>query len=99
MNELFPAESVTMDSPRLAWMKRHGIITYRHCPGHGIETTWLAGFQEWWPNLSGIHFCAEETAHNGGSRIGEGNTEREALASLMTCWDARKAEMKLWNEE
>lgn len=26
MNELFPVESVTMDSPRLAWMKRHGLV-------------------------------------------------------------------------
>ena len=34
-NELFPAEAVTMDSPRLAWMKRHGLQVF-HTPIDGL---------------------------------------------------------------
>lgn len=101
--ELFAPEEVAMDSPKLAWMKRHGILTwydsgmregFRACPAE-----WFAGFQAWWPDKSGIDFFAHETAHNGDSRIGEGDSEEEALANLMTCWDARKIEMKLWHAE
>ena len=87
-----------MDSPRLAWMKRNGIITLYHAPGH-CPPTWFAGFQVWWPELRGVDFFAEETAHNGDSRLGEGDSEDEALASLMTCWDARKINLKLWHAE
>lgn len=97
-DELFSAESVAMDSPRLAWMKRHGIITFYHAPGH-CPPTWFAGFQCWRPGLTGIDFFATETAHNGDSRIGEGDTEDEALASLMTCGHARENKIRLWNEE
>ena len=96
--ELFPIESVRMDSPKLAWMKRHGIITLHHRPGH-CPATWLAGFQTWWPDLHGVHFFAEETAHNGDSRIGEGDTEDEALVSLLTCGEARRRGILHWHQE
>lgn len=93
---LFPVpESL---SPRLAWIKKHGIITYRHSTGHA-PATWFAGFQEWWPNKSGFDFFFEETANNGDSRVGEGDTEDDALANLLTCGDARAAGIRLWNEE
>lgn len=88
-----------MDSPRRAWMQRHGIITCYHAPGHGIPPTWFAGFQRWHPELSGVDFFAHETAHNGDSRIGEGDTADEALADLMTCSHARQNNIRLWNEE
>lgn len=81
-------------SPRLAWMRKHGIITLHHAPGRGVPPTWFAGFAEWWPDKHGENFFAWETAHNGDSRIGEGDTEDEALAQLAYHWD-----MKLWNEE
>ena len=61
--------------------------------------TWFAGFQVWWPDLRGVDFFAEETAHNGDSRIGEGDSEDESLASLMTCWDARSRNLQLWHAE
>ena len=89
--EMFPADSVAMDSPRLAWMKKHGIITYRS----PVEPVcWFAGFQDWWPKLQGVHFFAEETANNGDMRVGEGVTEDGALVEL-----AKYEGIKLWNEE
>jgi hypothetical protein len=91
MSELFPVEAVQMDSPRLAWMKKHGVITYRS----PVEPVcWFAGFQEWWPKLEGVGFFAKETAHNGDIRVGEGATEDEALCQLAK-WEG----IKLWNEE
>lgn len=93
--ELFPVESVQMDSPRLAWFKKHGIITYRH-PGDafGCPPCWYVGFQEWWPDLSGANFFAKETAHNGDYRCVEDGNEEEAIARF-----ARYYEIPLWNEE
>jgi hypothetical protein len=94
-DELFPLEAVQMDSPKLAWMKREGVITWYH-PGFGDECppTWFAGFQEWWPDLKEANFFAEETAHNGDSRCVEGDTEADAICAL-----AKRYEIKLWNEE
>ena len=98
---LFPV--VETLSPRLLWMKKHAVLSwfdtgkrdgFQVCPPQ-----WFAGFQHWWPEKTGIDFFANETGANGDSRIGEGDSEHEALANLMTCWDARKVNMKLWNEE
>ena len=98
--ELFTEEQVSMDSPKLAWLKKHGIITLYHTHTHGdCPPMWFAGFQVWWPELSGVDFFAEETAHNGDSRIGSGESEDEALASLMTSGDATRRNLRLWNEE
>lgn len=93
--ELFPAETVQMDSPRLAWKKKHGVITYRH-PGFGksCPPSWFAGFQEWWPDLTAVDFFAKETAYNGDSRCVEAESEDAALATL-----SRYYEIPLWNEE
>lgn len=96
--ELFPVEAVASLSPKLLWMQKHGIITYYHAPGH-CPPSWFAGFQRWRPKRSGVDFFATETAENGDSRVGEGETEDAALAELMTCSDARSRNMKLWNEE
>jgi hypothetical protein len=101
--ELFPAEVVAMDSPRLAWLKRHDVLTW-HDDGKrdGFQVCppqWFAGFTHWWPEKTGIDFFALETAHNGDSRIGEGDSEQEALCQLLTCGEARAKGIKLWNEE
>lgn len=94
-SDLFPADVGQLDSPRLAWMKRHGVITLRHQSEKWlIEATWFAGFQAWHPELGGVDFFAVETGANGDSRIGEGDTEEEALGAL-----ARRAGIRLWNEE
>jgi hypothetical protein len=100
--ELFAPGEVAMDSPRLAWMKRHGIITwYDNGRRNGVEwceAQWFAGFQVWWPLEQGFGFFALETAHFGDTRIGQGESEDEALVSLMTCAEARRRCLKLWNE-
>ena len=102
-DELFPVETVQMDSPKLAWLKKHGVLSwydtgkrdgFQACPPQ-----WFAGFEHWWPGKTGIEFFAEETAHNGDSRIGEGGSEEEAICHLLTCGEARSKGMRLWNEE
>lgn len=90
-DELFSVPEVL--SPRLAWLRKHGIITH-HYVVEGCDSTWFAGFQEWWPELKGVNFFAAETAHHGDSRCVERDNEQEALADL-----ARYYELKLWNEE
>lgn len=92
--ELFPVETVSMDSPRLAWIKKHGVVTYHSFPNEP-DHCWFAGFQEWWPKLTDrVDFFCHETGWNGDSRLAEGETEDEALATL-----ARYYELPLWNEE
>ncbi len=86
--ELFPAEAVTMDSPRLAWMKRHGLCTY-HVPeltGECPETG--ADLKPW--------TCVSKTQpeHVLFGRYGQGDTEDEACADY-----AVKFKVSLWNEE
>ncbi len=102
-NELFPESAVLQDSPRLAWMKRHGIITwYDDGKRDGVQACpaeWFAGFAHWWPGKTGIAFFGIETAHNGDTRIGQGDSEDECLANLLTCGEARRRGLKLWNEE
>lgn len=87
--ELFPVAEVAMDSPRLAWSKRHGIISWyddgRRAGEEFCEPQWFAGFQKWWPLEHGINYFALETAHMGDSRIGQGESEEEALIDLLSC--------------
>lgn len=100
--ELFSAESVQMDSPRLAWMKKHQVITYL------LRDTgeWLAGFVagENYAKIAAISedraqwFC-DETGANGDSSIGVGATEDDAIGELMSTWYARSNGIRLWNEE
>lgn len=101
-DELFPASEVALDSPRLLWLRRHGILTWfddGKRDGYTIEPEWFAGFQHWWPGQLGINFFATETAHNGDSRIGQGDDEDEALIHLLTCAEARQRGIKHWSEE
>lgn len=91
-----------MDSPRLAWMKKHQVLTF-HLPSTG---EWLAGFVAG-PNYGKIAASNDETAQwfcdecgeNGDSSIGVGETEHEAIVELMTTWYARSNGIRLWNEE
>lgn len=103
MDSLFPDSEVRMLSPKLAWMAKHGVISwYDDGKRDGFKVCdpqWFAGFQAWWPDLTGIQFFAEETAHNGDSRIGEGQTEDEALFGLTTCAEARQMGLRIYNEE
>lgn len=101
-DELFSTEAFAMDSPRLAWIKRHQIITYR-LPSTG---EWLAGFVAG-PNYAKIAASEDERSQwfcdqideCGDSSIGISQTEDEALVELMTTWYARSNGIRLWNEE
>jgi len=84
---LFPVEESL--SPRLAWIRRNHVVTYRS----DVEPVcWFAGKADA-PVTDVASWFVEETSANGDSRIGEGDTEDEAIAEL-----ARKHGMKLWNE-
>lgn len=93
-NELFPVETVAMDSPRLAWMKRHRVLTFHSMAGYP-DALWLAGIDDspgGYTNAADFFCC--ECGTYGSSRCGEGDTEDEAIADL-----AQKHGLHLWNEE
>lgn len=91
-SELFPTEAVTMDSPRLAWMKRHRVLTYHSTIKPAV---WYAGLDEANHEFDNpCDFFAKEEAENGDRRIGFGDTEDEAIAVM-----CEKMHIKLWNEE
>ena len=102
--ELFAAGEMAADSPKLAWKKRYGIITWfddgvrdevERC-----EPCWFAGFAVWWPGKVGFDFFALETAKNGWSRLGEGDDEDEALRTLCARPGGARVEgIKFWFEE
>lgn len=96
-DELFGEPVGVALSPKLAWMQKHGIITFYK--EYVLESTWYAGFQSWHPKDTGFTFFAKEMRDNGERRVGMGDTEEDALVSLLTCWDAKKQNLKLWNEE
>lgn len=96
--EFFPLESISVDSPRLAWIKRHGIVTlYSNPPG--CEACWYAGFQDWHPGKRGGAFFANETARMGCERVGIGDNEDEALFNLLESHYARSRGIKAWTLE
>lgn len=88
--ELFPAETVAMESPRLRWMKRHDVtlIENKHVkPGQECELT----------GEPVARFCASRVGNKGlysGSQAGFGQTAEEACADL-----AQRNGWRLWNEE
>lgn len=90
MSELFPATEGAALSPRLQWMQRHGVMTYR-IPSDG---TWIAGVaKDAFGRVSEAEWFAAETGSWGETRIGVASTEDEALADL-----ALKHGIRLWNE-
>ena len=90
---LFPM--VETLSPRLAWMKKNGIVTLKHVY-HDTQTVteWFAGLRDWWGDLDPEVFFMNETAHNGDSRMGVGYSEEDAVFEL-----CQKTYIRLWNEE
>ena len=93
-SDLFPNEG-RQDSPRLAWMKRHGVITKEY-PAHG---DWYAGLRSFAEDLQ--HVCDTdadillwERCEHGLVNLGHARTEDDAIADL-----ARKMGLRLWNEE
>ena len=85
-DELFPAEAVTMDSPRLAWMKRHEIRTWFSESVEPEDGPWIA----WLRSNAGD----EDGIPRDLDACGYGDTEEGALGDL-----ARRHNFHLWNEE
>lgn len=93
-DELFPPESVAMDSPKLAWLKRHKVLTYLSMPDDPDSRCWFAAFDEGeYIYENPADFFCQHLGENGNSRSGEGDTEDDAIAHL-----CRRSGLKLWNE-
>ena len=87
-DELFPAESVAQDSPRLAWMKRHDIHTDKMHDYDEEEEPWSA----WVGDLEKAIADGGDNPEAGGYSVAK--TEDDALAIL-----AKARGLRLWNEE
>lgn len=87
-DELFPPREVAMDSPRLRWLRKHGLVL-QHNAGL-TRADYEDGACDW--------TCYVQAAMHGGvcgdCNIGGGDTEDEACADL-----AKNKGLKLWNEE
>lgn len=93
--ELFAADEVAMDSPRLAWLKANGLLVIHHNPPHCEgQANWFCGELAWWPNKTGVDWLVEEVGQNGDSRVGQGYTENEAIVTYATMHG-----IPLWNEQ
>ncbi len=88
-NELFDINSVSMDSPRLAWKKKHSVETEK-LERAGDEDDNGDTIPQW--------VCRIKKLANGAryfpNQIAGGDTEDEALAEY-----AAKNSIPLWNEE
>jgi hypothetical protein len=84
-DELFPPDSVAMISPRLAWIKKHGVRTHH---SRAFEDA------EWLPWCAAFGEPFEVINEQGDGALGFGQTEDEAIIDL-----AVKFDVKLWNEE
>lgn len=87
MSELFPIESMTQDSPRLQWMKRHGVQTHFTSCGPSDDNDWQP-----WVAAFGDPF--QVVNQDGDEAMGFGHTEDEAIRNLACIHQVR-----LWNEE
>jgi hypothetical protein len=93
MNELFPTDAGAQDSPKLAWIKKHDVVTERSDALRAKEQPWCAVFRE----TKGDDFFSAMSsvlAHWGDDAIGYGETEEAAIVDL-----AAKHDIPLWNEE
>ncbi len=85
MDELFPVEQVTMDSPILAWKKKHGIATlyFDERQRFGDYDKWAAALC---PGVTGrdavAQFMCDQHGRNGDMTTGWGSTEEEAMEDL-----------------
>ena len=83
---LFPSESITQDSPRLAWVKKHEVRTWFTKSFTEEGTPWCAWFPDNESEPGGIPDDPEA--------CGYGMTEEEAMRDL-----AVRYKVPLWNEE
>ena len=83
--ELFDPSSVKQDSPRLAWMKKHGLQT--------MEDKYWSDDVDWEPWAC---FSPTETGENDFNEdsVGTGKTEHDSIVD----WTVKHG-VKLWNEE
>lgn len=91
-DELFPAEAVQMDSPKLAWLKKHGLETQRNEFAGEFSEEWDDGETPAW-----VCRVVKDSADMSSYRpreIAGGKTEEEACAEL-----ALIRGIPLWNEE
>ncbi len=89
-DELFPIEAVSQDSPKVAWMRKHGVKTHYspHCESDDDGGPWAAWERSNYPNgdADGIPRDPE--------LCGYGMTEDEAIRNM-----AAINRIPLWNEE
>lgn len=90
MSELFPAEAVAMDSPRLAWLKKHGLEIAHTGNMAGLEDDFGDEIPLWVCRVVG----KGENELYGPCEIDGGDTADEACANL-----AKARGIPLWNEE
>ena len=83
--DLFPDADMAMDSPRLAWKKKHG-VSVSHCADE--EHPWSAWF------ASNTHADNRDGVPINPDLCGFGETEEDALRDL-----AVRNDTPLWNEE
>lgn len=74
-----------MDSPRLAWIKKHGVKT--HCAPHCCEAPWCAWF-------AGNEYVGNPGIPDNPDACGYGHSEDEAIQDLAVGYN-----VPLWNEE
>lgn len=80
-DELFPLDSVCMDSPRLAWMKRHGVTVKAHEVGELTESPETgATIYPWYAERAGLE------------RVWGGYTSDHAMQEL-----AESLKLPLWS--
>ena len=61
---LFSPDAGAQLSPRLAWIRKHGLITVHHNPPHCAgEANWFCGDADWWPGLTGVDWLVEHDSH------------------------------------
>jgi len=90
MSELFPAEAVTAESPKLKWMRLNGVQTLLANPDADANAEDdLGNAVHKWHAWSGPTDFANAYAHHKAG----GNTEDDAIVQL-----ALKRGWKLWNE-
>jgi hypothetical protein len=94
MNEfLFPMPY--SPSPRLKWLKENSCIVFLSMPNDPHARQWMAGFDHGEHDYIGAReFFAIECSEHGAERIGEGDTEDEAICALCVKW-----QVKLWNQD
>jgi len=70
-------------SPRLAWIRKHKVITYHSLPDEKDAAIWFATFDsgDWKYKNPGDYF-AQEWGSYGETRSGMGATEDEAILDL-----------------